>query len=462
MKNKILIIEDEKLVRWSLKEQLIKSSYSVLEAEDGQSGQESFTQHSPDLVLLDIKLPDANGLDLLKVFHKENSEIPIIIMTGHGNVEMAIDAMKRGAVNYIDKPFNIEELKIKIEQALKQYSLSREIKYLRQKSGQVTGFDHIIANSKSMKNVLNLLSKVCYGPSTTILLQGESGTGKDVIARSLHANSLRSHKAFMNITCSALQDQLLESELFGHEKGAFTDAHSQKKGMFEMAHGGAVFLDEIGEVSLGFQAKLLRFLEEKSFKRVGGTEDIQVDVQIIAATNKDLVKEVEEGRFREDLFYRLNVLTITLPPLRERMDDVLPMAQHFIVMFNKEFKRNVLGLSDEAVKVLTDHHWPGNVRELKNCIERAMIFCEEGNIELEHISFSGRLPNSRQKNEISIPSAGLDFEQDVEQSYIITALKMVNGNHTKAADLLGMNRDQIRYRIKKFKIDTESLKSFGI
>jgi DNA-binding NtrC family response regulator len=455
MKNSILIIEDEKLVRWSLKEQLLQQNYFVVEAENGQKGREMFLELAPDLLLLDIRLPDVNGLDLLEEFQKHNNEIPIIIMTGHGNVEIAIEAMRQGARDYIDKPFNIDELDLKIKKALQQTAMARELKYLRKKQGHEQGFDRIVSVSEKMKAIIDLAKKVCKSPSTTILIQGESGTGKDVLARAIHAHSNRCHKPFMNVTCSALPEQLLESELFGHEKGAFTDATRLKKGLFEFANKGTIFLDELGETSKGLQAKLLRVLEEKSFKRVGGSEDIHVDVRVIAASNLNLEKEVEEGRFREDLFYRLNIVNLTIPPLRQRREDILPLAQHFILEFNREFKRKTSALSKAAQQSLMAYNWPGNIRELKNSIERALILSEGDTLEEKHFALSGkRFSFQDSSGKIDLPEEGLDFEQDVEKAYIIEALKRSDGVHGKAAQLLAMNRDQIRYRIKKFGLET--------
>lgn len=452
MNPRILMVEDEELLRWSLKEQLSKRGYVVLEAENGAQATKQFETESPDLILLDIKLPDTDGLTLLRTFHARDDALPIIIMTGHGSVDVAVDAMKDGAENYIDKPFNFEEIYIKIERALEASKLHREVKYLRRQNVGTQGFDHIIAESKKMQLILELARKICKSSTaTTILLLGESGTGKDVMARALHANSDRSHKPFINITCSALSDTLLESELFGHEKGAFTDAHGQKKGLLEVAHGGTLFLDEIGETTPTFQVKLLRFLEEKIFKRVGGTHDIAVDVRVIAATNRDLEAEVETGQFREDLYYRLKIMPLVIPSLRERKADIIPLALHFIDKLNREFNRKVQGLSRVAKEALNDHPWPGNVRELKNAIERAMIFCEEATMQAEHFDLQGRSGGrSMVPLKDLIPSEGLNYEEDVERAYVVAALEMAGGKHGKAGALLGWNRDQIRYRIKKF------------
>ncbi len=453
MSQTLLIVEDEKLVRWSLKEQLFERGYHILEAEDGAGAREAFTQHLPDLVLLDIKLPDANGLELLEIFQAAEPDIPVLIMTGHGNVEVAIDALHRGASDYIDKPFHLDALEHKVAKALEATALTREVRQYRRERGQIAGFDHLVARSKAMQDVFTTVEKVSRTPSTTVLLQGESGTGKDVVARALHANSRRHAAPFMNITCSALQDTLLESELFGHEKGAFTDASSRKKGLLELADGGTVFLDEIGETSPAFQAKLLRVLEERTFKRVGGTTDIAVDVRVVAATNRDLDQEVAEGRFREDLFYRLNTLTLRIPPLRERREDIVPLAEHFLSELCREQGQKLAALSDDIRKLLESHSWPGNVRELRNAVERALIFCENNRLKPSDFAFTRR-PG---KVSVLLPDDGLDFETDIERAYTIEALKRSRGHHGNAARLLGMNRDQIRYRIKKFKLDVADL-----
>ncbi len=444
----ILVVDDERLIRWSLKERLDQAGYRVLEAENGREALER-SREGVDLVLLDFKLPDTDGLTLLKQIKQADPDCLVILMTAYSSIESAVEAMKHGAYHYVNKPFNIEEMLILVEKALETTRLRREVKVLRATQSQAYAFERVIGDSPAMKAVIGLLKKVATSPASTVLLVGESGTGKDLMAKIVHFNSNRAAEPFMNITCSALPENLLESELFGHEKGAFTDAKAQKKGLLELADGGTVFLDEIGEMTPALQSKLLRFLEEKTFKRVGGSQDIRVDVRVIAATNRDLEEAVKKGAFREDLYYRLRVLPVTLPPLRERTGDLKSLAHHYMDVFNREFKKGVRGLSPEALKALEAYPWPGNVRELKNAVERAMLLTESDTLTPEDFL----LPTSRTtvSAAFQLPPGGVDFEQ-LERDLVIQALQRTGGNQTRAAALLGMNRDQIRYRIEKFKL----------
>jgi DNA-binding NtrC family response regulator len=361
-------------------------------------------------------------------------------------VENAVEAMKYGAYHYLNKPFNLDDVALTVEKALETSRLRREVRAYRSSQSKEYSFGAIIGGSPAVAAAKALLVRIANSPASTVLLTGETGTGKDLAAKAIHYNSDRAPKPFVNITCSALPEQLLESELFGHERGAFTDARQQKRGLFETADGGTVFLDEIGEMTPGLQAKLLRFLEEKTFKRVGGLADIRVDVRVIAATHRNLEDEVKAGKFREDLFYRLQVMPVMLPPLRHRRGDIPLLVDYYIEKYNHEFRKRVRGVAPDALALLEQYRWPGNVRELRNAIERAMLLTDRDLLIPEDFS---TLSRGAIAVTFRLPPEGVSLE-DVERQLVVQALERSNGNQTHAGHLLGINRDQVRYRIEKF------------
>jgi two-component system, NtrC family, response regulator AtoC len=448
----ILVVDDEKLIRWSLAERLTAEGYHVIEA-DTVAGAIAAAEHGVDLVLLDYRLPDGDGMTVLKSIKERDPDTLVILLTAYTGVEVAVEAMKQGAFHYLNKPFNLDEIAVLVEKALETTRLRREVRALRASQAQPYHFDRIVGESPAIVSVKALLRKVSASPASTVLLTGDSGTGKDLAAKVLHYNSARASKPFMNITCSALPEALLESELFGHERGAFTGADRQKRGLFETADGGTVFLDEIGEMVPGLQAKLLRFLEERTFKRVGGLVDIHVDVRVIAATNRNLQEEVRHGKFREDLFYRLNVLPIALPPLRERSEDVPSLVSFYVDVYSTEFKRRIGRVTPEALEKLTRYLWPGNIRELRNAVERAMLLAEGDTLTAD--DFSMAAAGAPLSERVELPASGINLDE-LERSLLVQALERTNWNQTKAAGLLGLNRDQIRYRIEKFQLERPS------
>jgi DNA-binding NtrC family response regulator len=448
----ILVVDDEDLIRWSLTSRLQDEGYRMLEATTAAEALKRF-RDGVDLVLLDYKLPDGDGLDVLRQIKGAEPDILVILLTAHSSVELAVQAMKQGAYHYANKPFNLDEIVLLVDKALETTELRRQVRALRSSQAQPYSLDRIVGESEAIVGVRALLKKIATSPASTVLLTGESGTGKDLAAKVIHYGSERAGKPFMNITCSALPENLLESELFGHERGAFTGADRQKRGLFESADGGTVFLDEIGEMVPALQAKLLRFLEEKTFKRVGGSADIRVDVRVIAATNRKLEEEVRQGKFREDLYYRLNVVPIALPPLRERATDIPLLVRYYVDAFNTEFKKRVQDVALDALARLQAYGWPGNIRELRNAVERAMLFGEGKTLTLD--DFPVTRTAALLTEGVALPANGIDLEQ-LERSLVVQALERSGWNQTRAAALLGLNRDQIRYRIEKFKLERVS------
>ena len=455
-KLKILVVDDEKLIRWSFLKNLEQEGYEVFTAANGEEGLEIVRRELPELAILDIRLPGKDGIEILNEIKEINPLTLAIMMTAHGSIETAVQAMKAGAFDYVSKPVQLEEMNLLIKKALKTIRLQEEVSWLRHQTADRAQAPDIVGRTQIMRNLCDLLEKVARGETTTILLEGESGTGKDLFARAIHDLSPRRARPFLDINCSAIQETLVESELFGYEKGAFTDAKVSKKGLFELADGGTIYLDEIAEISPGVQAKLLKFIENRSFKRVGGIKDIYVDVRIIAATNKDLRSVVEQGKFREDLYFRLKVIPIHLPPLRERREDVPLLAEFFIQRFNRELRKQVGGISKEAIELLVAYHWPGNIRELRNVIERIMLLESDPVILPQHLPQEIRARSTMPRDTgvlmkitDSIPDDGISME-DLERELLKRALFKAEGNQTRAAKLLDLSRDTLRYRMKKF------------
>jgi two-component system, NtrC family, response regulator AtoC len=452
---KILVVDDEELILWSLKEELENEGYEVYTATDGAMALKNFADKNPDLVILDYKLPIVDGMEVLRKIKETNPDILVVMITAHGSIDSAVQATKLGAFHYIPKPFDLRELKLIIQKAFQTGNLMDEVKRYREELKKSLEHDKIIGEAPAIVEIRKLINKVAASQANTILIQGESGTGKDLIARALHVESERSAEPFMEINCASLPEQLIESELFGHEKGAYTDAKTTKKGLFEIAKSGTIFLDEISEMSIATQAKLLRAIENRRYKRLGGTEDIAVNARIIAATNRDLKKEVEGGRFREDLFFRLTVIPMTIPPLRERREDIPLIIKFFIEKFNRDFHKNIKGISRKAESILMQYPWPGNVRELKNIIERIIILESEDMILEEHIPKEiqnySKYSASLGDPDFKLPDRGLSLD-DVEKNFIEQALKLTSGNQTRAAAMLGISRHTLRYRMEKYNI----------
>jgi len=454
---RVLIVEDEALIRWSIRQKLEELGYRVTEAEDGRDGLAAFETGGFDLVILDYKLPDMTGLDILRQLRSVDHDAVVVMLTAYSSIESAVEAIKLGAFDYMAKPFQMEHLLFVVSKALETTRLRREVRELRRKLQSEYGTDVVIGRHASMRELMSIIMQIARSGASTVLLRGETGTGKDLAARVIHQNSDRAAQPFINVTCTALSETLLESELFGHERGAFTDAKTQKKGLLEMADGGTVFLDEIGDMPAQLQAKLLRFLEERRFRRVGGVNELAVDVRIIAATNRDLDRAIADGQFRRDLLYRLNVVTVELPPLRERGGDIRILADHFLTRFAAEFKKNVTRFEPEAYERLERYDWPGNVRELKNVVERAVLLSRAETIGPTDIMLGRSQPQSWpiDLNGFTLPPDGFDIEQltQLELHLLKQAMARTNNNQSAAAKLLNLSRDRLRYRLAKFGLD---------
>ena len=464
-KSKILVVDDEKMIRWSLGEALRGWGFEPVEAETAAAAIAAFDADTPAAVLLDINLPDGSGLEVLRKMRHRQGDAVIIMITANVLVDETIAALRGGAYDFIGKPINLDELHVTIRNGIEAGRLRREVNSFRRERAQQFSFDQIIGESPAMREMLAIAQKVAESEVSSVLLQGQSGTGKDLVAKAIHYQSDRCNGPFIAINCAAIPGTLIESELFGYEKGAFTDAKARKEGLFEQAEGGTLFLDEIGELELSLQAKLLRVLEEGAFRRVGGLKDIPFDARIIASSNRDLKKESESNHFRLDLYYRLSVIQIDIPSLHERGDDVLLLTDYYVATFGKRLRKQIHGIAAEVAAVFRRYDWPGNVRELRNVIERALIL-EDGDVitmkyipravdEGSRVSSSDGHDAAGISARFRLPAEGVALE-DVEMSLVRQAIDRSGGNQTKAADLLGISRDQLRYRLKKLEPESHA------
>lgn len=455
MKERILIVDDEEDLTLGYSRCLQKEGYDVSTAGSGEDALELLKQEIFDLVLLDIRLPKMDGMQVLSHALEIDPDIVVIMMTAHGTVKSAVNAMKIGAHDYLMKPCDHNELRLVTKKTLQVHQLKREVSQLKLVERKRYPDTAIFGNSEKIKNVKDMIKVVAKTPKTSVLIQGESGTGKELVAKAIHNWSARASKPMIPINCSAIPENLMESELFGYEKGAFTDAKNVKKGVFELAHGGTLFLDEISSMKLSLQPKLLRVLETHSFRRIGGTSDIKIDVRIIAATNQDLKECVDNGSFREDLYYRLKVMVINLPLLRERPDDIIPMSKLFVGQYNSEFSKNITGFTKEAEQLLLNYDWPGNVRELKNVMERASILCTSNVIDVEQLP--RELHNHQpRENKILVEEPAPDEVltlQEVEKKYILKTLQKFSGNKSQTARELNISRSTLREKLKQYDIN---------
>jgi len=443
----ILIVEDEPKMRRLLEISLGEDSHTLHTAPDAETGLKIFQREAVDLIITDLKLPGMNGLEFLQEAKRWNASIPIVVMTAYGTVETAVEAMKAGASDYVVKPFSMAEMKLVISKELDMQRVREENRSLREALGKRYQYQNIVARSSRMQEVLAIVERVA-ATNSTVLLGGESGVGKDLIARAIHQNSRRASGPFIKINSTAIPDNLFESELFGYERGAFTGANTSKPGKFELADKGTLFLDEIGDVPAPIQVKLLRVLQEREFERLGGTKTLKVDVRLIAATNKDLRAALEQGTFREDLYYRLNVVPIDIPPLRDHKEDIPDLVNHFLVRFTQQNGKHVEKITPAALKLLMEYHWPGNVRQLENTIERAVALSSGPVIDVNDVQLDSGLPKNASAAGAPILPEGLTLEQ-WEDEIIREALRRANGNKSEAARMLGLSRNALRYRLSK-------------
>jgi len=453
---RILVVDDEKVVRWSLERDLSACGFEVTAFETGEEAIEELGRASYDLLLLDVRLPGVSGLEALRRVREARPELPVIMISAFPAVDAAVASLKLGAYDYITKPFDFEELRMTIQRALDGSSMRRETGPLRTRDVGRFSLESIVGNSPAMESVRQMVQKLATSQATTILLQGESGTGKDLVARVIHCLSDRAHRPFVAINCPALPETLLESELMGHAKGAFTDAKFEKRGLFEIADGGTILLDEIGDMPLAMQGKILRIIEEKSFRRIGGVRSISVDVRVIASTNRNLSELVRRDRFRSDLFFRLNVVPVVLPPLRTHREDIPLLVSHFIAQFSAELRCSIKGFAPAAMDALVAYDWPGNVRELRNVVERATILYRDEEIGPEQLPAEIRERRAPEPEQplpgFRLPPGGIALHE-LEAALVRQALEASAGNQTRAAQLLQISRDALRSRMKKYKVE---------
>ena len=451
MKLSVLVVDDEALIRKSLSKVLRAKGYAVETASTGEEGLEKVASVRPQVLILDMRLPDTDGLSVLRRARRVDPLLQVIMITAYGEIPIAFEAGKLDAVSFLRKPYEMEDIELAVEAAGRYFQQASELDLYRRQAWQNYSGEEIIGQSPLMKEVRELIEKVVKSKATSVLITGESGTGKELVARAIHYRSDRAHAPLMEVNCSSFQESLLENELFGHEKGAFTDANETKKGLVELCDGGTLFLDEVADMSLPTQAKLLRFIDYRSFKRVGGAQDIAVDIRIVAATNKNLEEEVRAGRFRSDLYFRLKVVSIHLPPLHDRGDDILLLARHFLLEFSRQFKKDFKEIAAEARPLLTSYRWPGNVRELRNVLERAVLLEDGTELEVDHLprELSGRRLAS--DHDIASPTLA-----QIEADHIAEVLRLTGGNKSRAARILGISRQGLIEKLRHLRVDERS------